>query len=34
VLADATPAAIRADARVVDMVVGRSSPSPRRGGPC
>ena len=33
VLADATPAAIRADARVVDMVIGRSHhiPSPRRG---
>jgi len=26
VLADAAPAAIRADARVVDMVIGRSAP--------
>ena len=33
VLADATPAAIRADARVVDMVIGRSHhiPSPPKG---
>jgi len=29
ILADATPAAIRADARVVDTVIGRRSPSPR-----
>jgi len=33
ILADATPAAIRADARVVDMVIGRSHhiPSPPKG---
>ena len=29
VLADATPAAIRADARVVDTVIGRKAPSPQ-----
>jgi ABC-type hemin transport system ATPase subunit len=32
VLADATPAAIRADERVVDMVIGRSHHLPSDGG--
>ncbi len=31
VLADATPAAIQADARVVDMVIGRARPTPASG---